>query len=254
MAIGLRDAVETNLAAKGTGVRGGVTVAMLRYLAENSKRSMVFAVEEPEAFLHPAAQEDLRDDLEALAERRDVTLLVTTHSPYIVSRHPKASLIELKKDMGGRTFCAGAVRGDEHHKSRLGGLFRDAAVPDFVAQADLIPSEARGVVLVEGVTDAAYIELACRLTGCSELIGDLHIEPTAGTKGMAMKAVIFRHLLKDKPLMVVVDNDENGREVVRLLTGEKFNFTRKREITTIADLFEKKDFPYESERTSCLHG
>jgi putative ATP-dependent endonuclease of OLD family len=62
VAVNVTDAVETGLAAKGTGVRGAVMVAMLRYLADHGKRSMVFAVEEPESFLHPAAQEDLRDD------------------------------------------------------------------------------------------------------------------------------------------------------------------------------------------------
>ncbi|MGH3928263.1 MAG: ATP-dependent nuclease, partial [Pseudonocardiaceae bacterium] len=78
--VALTDSAETALASKGTGVRGAVMVAMLRYLAEQTRRSMIFAIEEPESFLHPAAQEALRDDLEGLAERQDVTLLVTTHS------------------------------------------------------------------------------------------------------------------------------------------------------------------------------
>src|SRR5207245_7695906 len=50
----LSDAVETPLTLKGTGVRGGVLVAMLRYLADNATNSMVFVLEGPGAFLHPA--------------------------------------------------------------------------------------------------------------------------------------------------------------------------------------------------------
>ena len=34
----------------------GLLVAMLSYLASNASHGMVFALEEPEAFLHPAAQ------------------------------------------------------------------------------------------------------------------------------------------------------------------------------------------------------
>ncbi len=58
---------------------------MLRYLAEASKRSLVLAVEEPESFLHPTAQQTIRGDLEALDEHDDVTLMITTHSPFVVS-------------------------------------------------------------------------------------------------------------------------------------------------------------------------
>jgi len=50
------DLVSTPLEGKGTGVRGGLLVAMLSYLATNASRGIVFALEEPEAFLHPGAQ------------------------------------------------------------------------------------------------------------------------------------------------------------------------------------------------------
>ena len=61
--IRLSDSVETPLSNKGTGVAGAILIALLRYLTEASKQSMVLAVEEPQAFLHPAAQEDLREIL-----------------------------------------------------------------------------------------------------------------------------------------------------------------------------------------------
>ena len=64
MRVTVTDAAATDLADKGTGVRGGLIVSMLQHLAETSRRSIVFAVEEPEAFLHPAAQEQLREDIE----------------------------------------------------------------------------------------------------------------------------------------------------------------------------------------------
>jgi predicted ATP-dependent endonuclease of OLD family len=60
----LTDIAETDLEGKGTGLRGGLLVAMLKYLSEESRRSLVLAVEEPESFLHPTAQETIREDLE----------------------------------------------------------------------------------------------------------------------------------------------------------------------------------------------
>ena len=106
--------METPLSEKGTGVRGGVLVAMLRYLAENSRRSMIFCIEEPEAFLHPGAQEELRDDLEALAERRDVSLLITTHSPFVISRNAKSRVISVAKNGFGKAVIPPRLKGTSH--------------------------------------------------------------------------------------------------------------------------------------------
>ncbi|MGH9277887.1 MAG: ATP-dependent nuclease [Acidimicrobiales bacterium] len=174
VAVNVTDAVETGLAAKGTGVRGAAMVAMLRYLADHRKRSMVFAVEEPEAFLHPAAQEDLRDDLEGLGERPDVTLLVTTHSPFVVSRDAKARVTALAKDPEGRTLVTGVAQGDEPHASLLGGLFRDAILADVLERAR-VPGDAKGVVVVEGRTDAEYLRIAARVSGPPDLLDGLHV-------------------------------------------------------------------------------
>jgi len=153
VSVNVIDSVETSLADKGTGVRGVVLVAMLRYLADHTQRSVVFAVEEPEAFLHPGAQENLRDDLEKLAERPDVTLLVTTHSPFIVSRDPAASVIALAKDTSGATWITGQAAGDQPRASLLGGLFKDAALPDLLERATRLPDSARGSLIVEGWDD-----------------------------------------------------------------------------------------------------
>jgi len=225
------DAVETALGAKGTGVRGAVTVAMLRYLADQSRRSIVFAVEEPEAFLHPKAQEDLRDDLEALAERPDVTLLVTTHSPFVVSRNAKAKVISLTKDARGRTIVVGEARGAEPHASLLGGLFKDAALPDILERVATIPSGTRGIVVVEGTTDEAYLRLAARIARRSDLIEDLYITPAGTAERVVVQAVLLKQQTA-RPLLALLDNDEPGRNAMKTLRS-RFSFKKDQEILTI---------------------
>ena len=111
VAVSLDDIVSTPLAGKGTGVRGGVLVAMLSYLALNATRGMVFALEEPEAFLHPGAQENLRDHLEELAAAAGVSLLITTHSPFIVTSSANGRVFCLAKDKEGRTRVSESARG-----------------------------------------------------------------------------------------------------------------------------------------------
>jgi 5S rRNA maturation endonuclease (ribonuclease M5) len=241
------DAVETSLAAKGTGVRGAVLVAMLRYLADWSRRSMVFAVEEPEAFLHPKAQEDIRDDLEALAERRDVTLLVTTHSPFTVSRDPKAKVISLTKDAGGRTIVVGEAGGAQSHASLLGGLFKDAALPDLLERVAQIPSKAKGVVVVEGTTDEAYLRLAAKIAGRPDLVDDLYITPAGNAERVVVQSVLLQRQTA-RPLLALLDNDQPGRDAMRALTG-RFKFQNKKEVLTVVEGLPgvSADFPAEAE-------
>jgi 5S rRNA maturation endonuclease (ribonuclease M5)/energy-coupling factor transporter ATP-binding protein EcfA2 len=218
VAVRVTDAVETALAAKGTGVRGAVMVAMLHYLADHTKRSIVFAVEEPESFLHPKAQEELRDDLERLAERPDVTLLVTTHSPFIVSRDPKAKVISLTKDAEGRTIVVGEASGAEPHASLLGGLFRDTALPDLLERAARIPPDAGGVLVVEGETDEHYLRLAASAARRLDLLDGLHIQPARGAESAIVQAVLTK-LQTDRPVLALFDADDSGLEAAKTLKG-----------------------------------
>ncbi|MEO8292603.1 MAG: AAA family ATPase [Actinomycetota bacterium] len=215
----LEDSVATPLQDKGTGVRGGVMVAMLRYLADQSRRSMVFAVEEPEAFLHPAAQEALRDDLESLAERRDVTLLVSTHSPHVVSRDAKARVFAMSKDGAGRTRIIHSAKGDEPLAGLLGGLFRDSVLSELLDATATAPSDARALVLVEGTTDADYLSLAARISKQPDLLQGLWIIPAGGASKLVIEAVVARSRF-DLPLLALLDSDEMGRTARKTMTDK----------------------------------
>ncbi|MGH8904308.1 MAG: ATP-dependent nuclease [Egibacteraceae bacterium] len=243
--ISVADAVDTPLSAKGTGVRGGVVVAMLRYLASSGQRGMVFAIEEPESFLHPAAQEDLREHLEHIAGRPDVTLLVTTHSPFIVPRGSDATVFALDKDRQGRTCLGGQAAGDKPHASLLGGLFRDEAFAGLLERAFAIPDAAKAVLLVEGLTDQRFLQLAAEKAGRPELLRDLWIQPTHGTTEMVARAILTREAT-GKPVAVLVDNDEPGLDAKRILASR---FKKKRELFSYADVFDERyvNFAFEAE-------
>lgn len=241
----LSDSVDSALAQKGTGVRGVVLVAMLKYLADQSQRSLVFAVEEPESFLHPGAQEDLRDDLEALSERSDVTLLMTTHSPFVVSRSPEARLFALAKNQDGATRIGGQADGSEPRASLLGGLFRDAALPDLLERAAELRSSARGFLVVEGWTDQQYLELACERLGRKDFLDQVEIIAAEGATKAAMQALIIRAETA-RPVLVLLDNDELGKSARRMLTT-RFEFQNKKQIISYGDLFDGKAEGIEAE-------
>lgn len=241
IAVLLEDSARTDLHGKGTGVRGTVVAAMLGYLADQSRRSMIFAVEEPEAFLHPAAQEHLRDRMEELASRSDVTLLVTTHSPFIVSRKENSRIIELSKGAPGNTAIVDNTAGNEPSAERLGGLFRDPGIAGAIERALSTPAEARAVVVVEGYTDKAYLELAAQKSGRPDLIKDLHIVPAGGAKQMVLQAVLTASV-SDRSVVVVHDDDPHGRAARDTLKSihEKWS-KRLVSVTQVAGMCKKHD-------------
>lgn len=246
--VSLEDLVVTPLSEKGTGVRGGVLVAMLSYLATNATRHMILAVEEPEAFLHPASQEDLRDRLDQIAMQPDVTLLVTTHSPFVTTRSEEGRVFGLAKDRDGRTRIGESVSGDDDHSRLVGALFRDSTFEDLLKSASDLPAAAEGILLVEGDGDRLSMELATRVVGRPDLLDGIHIRAAGGATKLVASAVIAR-ASTDKPVLVLLDNDENGKRARDTLVGSTFGFQNRKEVVTYAEVFPKdqRNFPYEAE-------
>jgi predicted ATPase len=230
--ISIVDGAKTGLAEKGTGVRGTLLLAMLRYIAEHSKRSVIFAVEEPEAFLHPAAQSEVRDDLEKLAERDDVTLLVTTHSPFVISRSSKAQLISLTKDDEGRTRIVECCPGDADRRGALGALFSDSVMPDYLERAAKAPKGARAFLVVEGLTDMRYLELAAERCKCRGVAEGIHIVPCDGARSAAVQAALHRGA-QQQPVVCLLDYEELTKRYVKMLK-DTFGF-RPEEVMTYRD-------------------
>ncbi|NYI37112.1 ATP-dependent nuclease [Aeromicrobium tamlense] len=228
----LHDAALTQLAGKGTGVRGAVLVAMLQYLVEQSRRSLVLAVEEPEAFLHPAAQEAVMTRLESLAQRPDVTLVVTTHSPYVVSQKPEARVSSLRKDAEGRTTLADSVSGDGDLTQVLGPLFRDSGFARVIQKATAVPPGTRGVVITEGYTDGFFVQTGCKVASREQLLDGIHFIP-AGKAAQVVVQAILATAASDLPVVALLDFDDNGRAARDRL--KDMNWNPKRELLMLSD-------------------
>jgi|APMI01.1.fsa_nt_gi putative ATP-dependent endonuclease of OLD family len=204
------DAAITGLDSKGTGLRGVVLVAMLRYLAEQSRRSLIFAVEEPEAFLHPAAQESVMSELENLASRVDVTLMVTTHSPHVISRRPDAVIFEVGKDAGGRSSIPRRAAGDDQRAPLLEALYGDQNLGRILDRLGELPRDSRAVLVTEGYTDGIYLRAAARVSGRAELLEGVHIIPAGSAVKAAVEGIASTAVHGDIPVLVLLDDDEIG--------------------------------------------
>ena len=209
----VHDGAETDLIEKGTGVRGGLLVSMLRYLADHSKRSLVFAVEEPESFLHPAAQHGVRRELETVARRDDVTLITTTHSPFLLPVEESGTVVSVSKNQSGATSLE-TVDGE---KTRLidavSSIFAETLLPHLVHEADSVPEGTEAVLVVEGEMDITYLRTAAELAEKDGLLDGIHIVSCSGCTRMPVE-VGWWHRARAYPIIALLDSDDDGKRAM----------------------------------------
>jgi putative ATP-dependent endonuclease of the OLD family len=195
----------------------------------------LLVVESPDAFLHPAGQATVATLLVTIAEEIAAPVVVTTTSPFVVPRVPQATVVALARDEMGRTAVVGSADGDATQAPLLGGLLQDTGLANVLDRVGRIPAGTRGVLIVEGGTDQAYLQLAAERLGREHVLEDIEIRPAGGAMGAAMSAIVLRAEL-DVPVVVLLDHDEQGRRARDTLTS-RFSFERAREVVTYADVF-----------------
>lgn len=97
----LRDHYETPLNQKGSGIQTSTLLFLLKYLADhhpqrhNLRVNYIWAIEEPESYLHPSNQKGMSEVLLKFAD--EVQTIITTHSPHFVPRG-RSKVLVVDKD------------------------------------------------------------------------------------------------------------------------------------------------------------
>jgi hypothetical protein len=226
-------------------VRALATIGIARHLATGGATPAATLVEAPGAFLHPAAQETVARLLVEVAVETGAPVLVTTSSPFAIPRVAEATVVSLARDTTGRTGLVGSARGDETQARLLGGLLRDNGLAAVLDRVGEVAPGTRGVLIVEGGTDEAYLRLAAERLGRPDALDGLVIRPAGGAMAAALAAVVLR-AETDVPLLVLLDHDDPGRRARDTLVS-RFRFDRSREVLTYADVFEGGPLGVEAE-------
>ena len=185
-----------------------------------NKVTPVIIIEEPESFLHPSAQAEFGRVLQCLAEDFDIQVIVTSHSPYMLSQAKPESNILLE-----RTYSENHVRGTERIDTTGErwmspfGLALGLNNADFEAWKDLFFSREQPMLLVEGDLDKQYIELLQNSKhGEKKVKFTGEIYPYGG-KGFLQNNVMLRFIKnRFNKLVITYDLDAEGEVERNLIT------------------------------------
>lgn len=198
ISIEVDDGVVTSLEAKGDGVQSLVALGLRRHLLEESReqRAYIFAVEEPEAHLHPDAIHELRDVLSDVAKVDQ--LIITTHSGILANRNSVSSNIVVNRSK------ANPARNIAEIRAALGIKSSD----------NLINAEL--VLLVEGDDDK--LALRALLSDSSRELEDaisngrIILDSLDGAGSLGAKIGLYKGILCN--IHCFLDNDEAGRSAI----------------------------------------
>ncbi len=153
------DGVALELERHGLGVQRSLVVAVLYAWCEMVRRAQhdyLFAIEEPEIYLHPHATRVLLARLEEIAARDQV--IFTTHAGDFVNRTPPEQIAVVRRDAEGRTRVT---------QPELRGLNPDALlkVQRYLQEDRSDMFFARAVILVEGQAEYFALPAFARTLG-----------------------------------------------------------------------------------------
>ena len=217
LSTGLHDSEHVAPLEVGTGLQSTVDLALrLAHLEDQPQKSHVIAaVEEPEAFLHPAAQRDSARMLRKLSSQSETSVIVATHSPYILDEAEYGEVTLVR----GHQFYEPL---DDQHRGEINTALMCAQAAEALF--------AEGVLLVEGPGDAELFRTLLRRlragTSRPEL-SRLSVLPVGGKSSFAPWYRLFSSYGRgtDRPIrfLCLVDGDaatkkDGERAILRLLT------------------------------------
>jgi predicted ATP-dependent endonuclease of OLD family len=132
---------------KGTGFKRLLMVAYFEYLANKKNlKNQIFAIEEPETYLHPSAQQDLLNSIIKISE--DSQFFLTTHSPVFAGATDGKNSVLVTKDALGRSLYS------RDKKNIIDQIINELGIkPDY----NLL-KEIKYLIFVEGVDDIHFLK------------------------------------------------------------------------------------------------
>lgn len=214
--ITLSDGNDHEIASKGSGAQRAVFISLMQYISRNSKKKIIWGIDEPEVFLQPRLQKKLHSVIKEIVKDKKQPAILTTHSQHFIELDQLSNTHifkgEIKKKEYSRkpdkifyetnTFTIKVSSAFEKSvliKEHLGISNNDGW--------DVLPYN----IIVEGEEDKKYLEA---LFENQNILSPNIIWSGGASKigGYLQYYNIFAKDLEYKPEFICVfDNDEEGR-------------------------------------------
>ncbi len=173
----------------------------------------IVLIEEPESFLHPSAQAEFGRILQDLADEFKIQVIVTTHSPYLLSHKEQLANILIDRDLKSKAKDKGSIitnTGEDKWYEPF-ALALGINGEDFGPLKSTIFNDSNNVLLVEGQIDKEYLELLKDPAhGDSALRNSIQISPYGGADVLRNTAVVSFIKNRFTSVVVTVDCDKYG--------------------------------------------
>jgi putative ATP-dependent endonuclease of the OLD family len=192
--------LETAAEDVGAGLQSAIVIAIFRTYQELQREGAIFAIEEPEVFLHPHRARFFVATLRNLVESGLNQVFLSTHSPVFVpvDRYQDIAIVR-------KTLVAGTT------VTQTGDLAMDTCSKDYlrlITEFDSQRSElffASRVLLVEGYTERIVFPLVFRALGIDVNREAISVVECQGKTKMPLFAKILTAL--QIPFVVIHDDD-----------------------------------------------
>ena len=141
------ESFEIPIENKGTGFKRLLMVAYFEYLSQKqTKKHLIFGLEEPETFLHPELQSELLESIISLSE--DSQFFITTHSPIFAGSTQKTNIVVVKKENEVSNYL-----NYENENEILDVVIKELGIrPNY----NLLNDNYRKIIFVEGKGDVLF--------------------------------------------------------------------------------------------------
>lgn len=185
-------------------------------LNQSEKIYPIVLIEEPESFLHPSAQAEFGRILQDLANEFKIQVIVTTHSPYLLSHKTQLANILVDRDLKSKAKDKGSIitNTEDENWYEPFALALGINGADFGPLKTTIFNDSNNVVLVEGEIDKDYFELLKDSGhGVNSLKSNIEIYPYGGAD--VIKNTAITSFIKNRFTNVVVTVDYDKLDAVK---------------------------------------
>ncbi len=211
----ISDTAETGLKSKGAGIQTSSLLFLLKYLADNhpqrhnARQTFIWAVEEPESFLHPTKQRAMAEMLTGFAA--EVQTVITTHCAHFVPRQASGSAAYVVDKASAKPWSTEVVGQDyELARQTLGVSLLDSMV--------LYPVN----LVVEGPSDEILINGALRMLDGKHSLSALDVKCFPANNATSA-TYLFESLVTfstpETTVKLVIDGDRAGITALDGLLG-----------------------------------